>query len=189
MNTNDRDGCVTDSAAVMIAGRFNRIFGRSHRVRLIGGAIEPEYLPPTPKYSGSIRYRSNFAASALHEIAHWCIAGPGRRRLVDYGYWYQPPPRDPGAQRAFARVEAKVQALEAIFSQAAGLAFRVSIDDVENLLELESTFRDVVAREAVQWRQRGLPARAELFRRALGSVAASDRWPSSAAEPLQVING
>ena len=191
MSISNPERCGADTAAVIIAGQFNRIFARSHRVRLIGGAAEPEYLPAMPEHPGCIRYRSNFAASALHEIAHWCIAGPERRRLVDYGYWYRPPPRGPAAQRAFARVEARVQALEAIFSEAAGLAFRVSIDDVDNLLELESTFRDDVAREQARWRQRGLPPRAELFRRALaGTVAAGgSRWRPPAADQMQVVNG
>ena len=50
--------------------------------------------------------------SALHEVAHWCIASAGRRRCRDYGYWYIPPPRDATAQTEFFAVEARVQALE-----------------------------------------------------------------------------
>ncbi|GAM69307.1 transporting ATPase [Vibrio sp. JCM 19236] len=26
----------------------------------------------------------------MHEIAHWCVAGPKRRLLEDFGYWYEP---------------------------------------------------------------------------------------------------
>lgn len=154
-----------------IAGVFNSLFAQRYRVEMIGGAVDPDYLPPTPTTAGCIRYRSDYAHSAMHEAAHWCIAGPQRRRQVDYGYWYQAPPRDEQAQQAFAEVEARVQALEAIFTEAAGLLFRVSIDDVDNLLRFEADFTRAVEAQRLRWWQRGLPARAELFRVGLETLA------------------
>lgn len=154
-------------SAAEIAACFNRLFGQCHRVLMIGGGAEPEYLPATLTSPGYVRYRSDYAHSALHEAAHWCIAGARRRQQVDYGYWYQPPPRDESAQRAFARVEARVQALEAILTTAVGMVFQVSLDDVDNLLGFETDFTDSVCAERAAWLRRGLPPRAEKFRREL----------------------
>ncbi len=113
-----------------IAGCFNRGLGTLHQVRLIGGAAEPFYQPAAAGRPAIIRYTRDYAASALHELAHWCIAGADRRRRPDYGYWYRPPPRSISEQAAFFRVEVPVQALEARFCAAAGLPFRVSMDDL-----------------------------------------------------------
>jgi len=78
-----------------------------------------------------IRHREDFAASALHEIAHWCIAGRARRQLVDYGYWYRPPPCSEAEQQVFYAVEARTQALERIFAEGCGCEFRISPDNLE----------------------------------------------------------
>lgn len=113
-----------------IAGVFNRRLGRRHGVRLIGGASEPLYEPGSEGHCATIRYTRDYPASALHELAHWCIAGAARRQQIDYGYWYQPPPRTAQQQKAFSRAELPVQTLEARFARACGLRFRVSVDDV-----------------------------------------------------------
>jgi len=156
--------------AAGIAACFNHLFGQCYRVQMIGGGAEPEYLPPTATTPGYVRYRSDYAHSALHEAAHWCVAGSRRRQQVDYGYWYQPPPRDESAQRAFARVEARVQALEAILTAAAGMVFQVSLDDVDNLCSFEADFTEAVSTERARWWLRGLPPRAEKLRCALAQL-------------------
>lgn len=115
---------------IQIAGCFNRGLGRRYRVRLIGGAAEPVYEPASGNEYATIRYTHDYPASALHELAHWCIAGRERRTRPDYGYWYRPPPRSAAEQQAFCRAELPVQALEAQLSKASGLRFRVSVDDV-----------------------------------------------------------
>jgi len=158
-------------SAAEIASCFNRLFGSGYRVAMVGGGCEPEYLPATEITPGCIRYRSDYAHSALHEAAHWCIAGTRRRQQVDYGYWYQPPPRDECSQRSFERVEARVQALESILTAAAGMVFRVSLDDVDNLFTCEAEFAEAVRLEQAQWRNRGLPPRAETFRRGLEQLS------------------
>ena len=116
---------------VQIAGCFNRGLGRRHGVRLIGGAAEPLYEPGSEGGAAIIRYTRDYPASALHELAHWCIAGARRRELPDYGYWYRPPPRTDAEQSAFYRAELPVQALEARLAAAAGMPFRVSVDDLD----------------------------------------------------------
>jgi elongation factor P hydroxylase len=115
----------------VLAGRFNARLGRPMAVRLVGGAEEPLYLPPRGPRGAIIRYARDHAQSVLHELAHWCLAGAERRRLVDYGYWYEPPPRCAVRQARFFRAEAPVQALEMLFARACGLTFHFSTDDPE----------------------------------------------------------
>jgi len=112
-----------------IADRFNRSAGQRYRTVLVGGAAEPLYLPAAPGRCAEIHYTRDYAQSALHELAHWCIAGKARRTLVDYGYWYQPPPRDHAARDRFFAVESRVQGLELLFARVTGVRFHVSVDD------------------------------------------------------------
>ena len=112
-----------------IAWRFNAACSRSHGTVLIGGALEPLYLPAQGLRPAVIRYTRDYAQSALHELAHWCLAGPRRRSRVDYGYWYLPPPRSPLQQRRFEAVETPVQGLELILAVATGVRFHVSPDN------------------------------------------------------------
>jgi len=169
-----------------IAGCFNATLGRQHHVRLVGGAAEPLYLPGEGGFA-TIRYTRDYPASALHELAHWCIAGPQRRRLVDYGYWYVPPPRTPAFQAAFGRVEVPVQALEYRLSDACGLPFRVSVDDVDAPPDSGTGFAAAVQRAAgapessLPCRARALLAVLVDFRRRL-VVVPSPAGASSAAD-------
>lgn len=112
-----------------IAGRFNARFRRRADTVLVGGAEEPLYLPADHRRPAMIRYTRDYAQSALHELAHWCRACPARRRLVDYGLWYQPPPRSAADQARFYAVEVPVQALEMLLAAACGVIFHFSSDD------------------------------------------------------------
>ena len=150
-----------------IAQVFHACFQRDFRVKLEGGAAEPYYLPATcSDDSHTIYFREDFASSALHEIAHWCIAGAARRQQPDFGYWYEGD-RGPHQQREFERLEVRPQALEWIFSEASATPFRVSCDNFdEAALDIESFRRAVV--EAVRARlAEGLPPRAGKFVAAL----------------------
>jgi elongation factor P hydroxylase len=156
-----------------IAGCFNRHLGRRHGVRLVGGAAEPLYLPGQEGWS-VIRYTRDYAASALHELAHWCIAGAERRRRVDYGYWYAAPPRTPADQMAFVAAELPVQALESVLASACGVEFRVSVDDPHVPVEHADVFARDVAEYAATRTHRTMSARAmrlvavlKAFRKAL----------------------
>ena len=159
---------------VEIADCFNRTFAHSDHVVLVGGAQAPFYMPSPPPHRSIIRYRENFAASALHEVAHWCRAGRVRRQHPDFGYWYLPPPRDAEATAAFLDAEVPAQALESIFCAAAGLRFRVSLDDLDReLSEQRAWFANRVQERARQWLADGLPRRAARFEAALRALRAT----------------
>lgn len=148
---------------------FNDTFERFN-TRLTGGAQEPLYQPAAvPGGRHCLYYREDFFASALHEAAHWCIAGEARRAEVDFGYWYSPDDRDEQAQRAFESVEVKPQALEWFFSLACGYPFRVSLDNLslgQGALDA-SDFERRVLGQALQWQRTEPPARGAEFFRAL----------------------
>ncbi len=124
---------------------FTQSLGARYPVRLVGGFEEPLYLPATDDRAAEIRFRSDYPSSALHEVAHWCLAGEHRRALEDYGYWYEAD-RGATAQRAFESVEARPQALEWVFSRAVGCAFRVSADNLS--IGIEVQFREMIRAEA-----------------------------------------
>ena len=74
---------------------FNQLFEKEYNTRLESGGNEPIYLPAKSLNSTHrIIFTNDYFASALHEIAHWCIASKNRRLMQDYGYWYQPDGRD-----------------------------------------------------------------------------------------------
>lgn len=150
---------------------FNLTFTDSHGTVLVGGADEPLYQPGRDKAEHTVFYTRNYAASALHEAAHWCVAGPKRRLQEDYGYWYAPDGRTSEQQRQFEQVEVKPQALEWIFSRAADLEFSVSADNLTQELGASDGFKQAIAQQARAYITRGLPKRAGDFARALASAA------------------
>ena len=151
---------------------FRDCFFDAFQTRLEGGAPEPLYLPSSEPSAIPHRvvYREDFFASALHEVAHWCLAGAQRRCLEDYGYWYAADGRTKTQQIEFERVEAKPQAIEWIFSDACAFDFNLSADNLEGSLGPSSGFADAVRREKAAYLAGGLPPRAEAFRRSLVSA-------------------
>ena len=148
--------------AEQICETFNRCFAQFH-TKLVGGASEPLYEPDGP--IARVYFREDYASSALHEVAHWCIAGADRRQQPDYGYWYCDK-RDLKQRRNFETVEVKPQALEWIFSVAAGVDFRVSCDNFdESTLDMNGFSAEVHA-AVITWLD-DLPSRAEQFIHAL----------------------
>jgi elongation factor P hydroxylase len=147
---------------------------------MIGGAEEPLYLPGQTGQFAQLFYREDFVASALHEAAHWCIAGAQRRRQVDFGYAYEPPPRTGVAQSKFFAAELKTQALEWRFAEAAGLDFKASADNLALEVGKEvgkdvsmDAFTDklVRAQSSVEdWLTRTPGTRAQLFCQALQAL-------------------
>jgi elongation factor P hydroxylase len=130
---------------------FNTHFSGPFNTCLVGGADEPLYRPAQRSgESHVLSYRSDYFASALHEVAHWCIAGARRRELLDFGYWYAPEGRDLDQQRAFEAVES-LDNLE--------LASQQAIDSM--------AFQRAVLQQAKHWQASGLPERAGVFYRAL----------------------
>lgn len=102
-----------------------------HNTELVGGAAEPLYTPWQHNQAAKIYYTRDYFRSALHEVAHWCIAGPERREREDYGYWYAPEGRNAKQQQAFELVEVRPQALELLFCAAVGHDFYVSCDNFD----------------------------------------------------------
>ncbi len=146
---------------------FNAEFLATEHTQLCGGAAEPLYCPAFGAAPATIYFRLDYAASALHEVAHWCLAGRRRRQRVDYGYWYAPEGRDAAQQAEFFRVEAAPQALESVFCEALGVPFAPSVDNPCQPLPDLGPFLDALAAQRARWEQGALPPRAARFRTAL----------------------
>lgn len=147
---------------------FKQQFEVSEQTLLVRGDDEPIYLPKNPTQAcHHVIFAHGFFASAMHELAHWCIAGPQRRQLVDYGYWYEPDGRTVAQQMAFAKVEAKPQALEWIFNKACGRKFYISLDNLNANPGETLPFKQAVFAEIEHYRTMGLPKRALQWQQAL----------------------
>lgn len=166
------NNCCTASDIIAI---FNQTFALSERTILVAGGKEPVYYPAgaeeNPGSFHKIIFANDFVSSALHEIAHWCIAGKSRRQLVDYGYWYVPDGRTHEQQKLFTQVEIKPQALEWQFSVVCRVKFQLSMDNINaeqafTNSKLFDQFRRDVSAQALSYQQIGLPPRAEIFKKA-----------------------
>lgn len=141
---------------------FNQLFAEQENTRLLAGDDEPIYLPAdTDCEFNRVIFAHGFFASALHEIAHWCIAGQARRKLVDYGYWYEPDGRTAEKQLEFAQVEAKPQAMEWILAQACGYPFVISLDNLSGETVDITPFKQAVVEQVRQLQSKGVGPRAE----------------------------
>ncbi len=152
---------------------FNQTFLKSHNTLLVKGDDEPVYYPADDENPHHrIIFAHGFFSSALHEVSHWCIAGPQRLLLEDFGYWYQPDGRTVEQQAVFESVEVKPQALEWIFSKACGVKFRVSTDNLNGEWTDNSRFKRNVYAQVQQYLAEGcesLPERPRCFIRELAA--------------------
>ncbi|WP_281268920.1 elongation factor P hydroxylase [Alteromonas aestuariivivens] len=147
---------------------FDRLFSDTYHTRLVRGEEEPVYLPAKDGFGHHrIVFAHGYFASALHEIAHWCIAGEARRQLEDYGYWYCPDGRDACQQAEFEKVEVKPQAIEWAFTLAAGRSFRVSTDNLNGAEPDRDAFTNAVQQQLLSYLENGFPSRAAQFIQAL----------------------
>lgn len=152
----------------VLEGLFNDIFVPAMNTKLCGGAEEPIYLPASATGAlNEIHFTKDYISSALHEIAHWCVAGNARLGEVDYGYWYSPDGRSQAQQSEFERVEVKPQALEWIFSNGCGQRFSVSADNLALGMGPSLAFKIAIAEQAIKYCHFGLPRRAEQWLNAL----------------------
>jgi len=157
---------------------FKACFLRSFNTVLCGGANEPLYQPKQDENDvHRIFYRHDYFASALHEIAHWCIAGEARRQLLDFGYWYAEDGRSQQQQAEFEKVEIKPQAIEWAFSIACNKPFRVSIDNLLGDASNEEAFTRNVHQQLENYQQFGFPPRAQQF------IAALERFYCASGKP------
>ncbi len=143
---------------------FNRLFLPSYNTVLVAGDDEPIYLPADTEHAHHrVIFAHGFYASALHEISHWCVAGPERRLLEDFGYWYKPDGRTATEQAEFERVEVRPQAYEWIFNQAAGRRFHFSADNLSAGLGASEQFKQNVVDLVHQLLAEGLPPRVQML--------------------------
>ncbi|WP_159653579.1 elongation factor P hydroxylase [Vibrio atypicus] len=164
---------------------FNDTFLDEFNTKLELGGDEPIYLPAdenSPHHR--IIFARGFYASALHEIAHWCVAGPERRLLEDFGYWYEPDGRTAQVQAEFEKVEIRPQAYEWILANSAGFPFTVSCDNLNGDFEPDRlAFMAKVHSEVMGILGQGLPPRVKMLSDALRLFY---QTPELAAEQFEV---
>ena len=167
LDASDRDDRRLADA---IEKTFAQCFAQDYRTELVGGALEPLYEPASSAQPARLLYREDFPASALHEVAHWCVAGEARRQRVDFGYPYIAGPRSADQQATFFALELRTQSLEKQFAQAAGLDFLPSADNLQ--ADLNGFGGDIVAYEPqlLDWLARPAGARARRFIQGLEST-------------------
>jgi len=156
---------------------FNRLFKESENTILVKGDDEPIYLPANDVSPyNRVVFAHGYFTSALHEISHWCIAGKERRKLVDFGYWYEPDGRTIEQQQSFEKVEIKPQALEWIFSIAAGIRFNISADNLSGEPSpTASIFKQNVQKQSLAYLYGDVPQNAQTFIRELRSFYTGNR--------------
>lgn len=139
---------------------FNQLFKDDYNTILVKGGSEPIYLPAADEQPyHRIIFTHDFYASALHEIAHWCVAGEARRLLVDFGYWYKPDGRTAQEQAEFENVEVRPQAFEWLMSVAANKKFYFSADNLESNLVASQQFKQKVLSTVYKLLDNELPPR------------------------------
>ena len=151
-----------------LACLFENCFISDFNTVLVPGAVETEYLPAdetSPHHR--ILFTRDYFRSALHEISHWCVAGPQRRLLPDFGYWYAPDGRTAAQQQAFEQVEVRPQALEWLFCEAAGHRFSVSLDNLSGEPTDPLPFKRRVVAQVHTYLEQGVPGRPQRFIQAL----------------------
>lgn len=165
---------------------FDNLFASEFNTRLLGGVAEPVYIPAghsatqVTEDDGNnslpdicdyhrLYFREDYFSSALHESAHWCIAGAERRLQLDFGYWYNPDGRSSEQQQVFEQAETKPQALEWMFSLACDQRFRISADNLAANLGASEHFIQAVTSQAQCWCDSPMPSRGERFLNALAA--------------------
>ena len=147
---------------------FNQCFEQEYNTRLVKGGEEPIYIPANADCPyNAIYFARGFYSSALHEIAHWLVAGRERRKLEDFGYWYEPDGRSEQRQREFEQVEVKPQAIEWILAVAAGYRYFASSDNLNGNAGDTQPFKQAVYQQVKTYAEKGLPKRSETLRKAL----------------------
>lgn len=147
---------------------FYNCFAKDYNTRLVKGDNEPIYLPADEhKPYHTLCFAHGYFSSALHECAHWLIAGEARRKQVDFGYWYIPDGRNAEQQTLFQHLEVKPQALEWVLSKACGHKFHISIDNLHGEESDREYFAQAVFNQVRLYCMQGLSVRAHKFREAL----------------------
>ena len=162
-------GALCEAEAVQkLITLFNDLFIETYNTERVLGGGEPIYLPADDTHvHHRLIFAHGFFNSALHEIAHWCVAGSERRMSEDFGYWYEPDGRSLDQQKAFEKVEVAPQSIEWILAKSCGRRFRVSADNL-SLLEsgvqhYDKAFKNNIWKEVQRRFDEGLPERVKLL--------------------------
>lgn len=140
---------------------INQHYLNDYNTLLRGGFSEPFYQPARQNLSAQIQFSHDYFRSALHELAHWCVAGEQRRKLDDYGYWYAPDGRNQEQQELFFSCEVVPQAFEWALSLVCGVKFEVSVDNLSNTTSGAEQFKLAVYEKLKGYLKSGFPARTE----------------------------
>ena len=140
---------------------INQQYLNAYDTVLMGGFSEPFYQPTRENQPAQIQFTHDYFRSALHELAHWCVAGEERRKLADYGYWYAPDGRTQQQQELFFKCEVVPQAFEWALSLACGVKFEVSVDNLSNTTSGAEQFKQAVYKKLQSYLKNGFPERTE----------------------------
>ncbi len=143
-----------------LASNINKLLAKYNTV-LSPGADEPFYRAANDNNYATIFSNQDFFSSALHELAHWSLAGQDRRELDDFGYWYYPDGRTQEQQSEFFKVEVKPQALEWAYHLAANIPFQYSLDNLHNQVSIKQImdFKKGVYGQLKHYFESGFPDR------------------------------
>jgi elongation factor P hydroxylase len=144
---------------------INQQYLKNYQTELIGGFAEPFYLPETGGQKAQIQFTLDYFRSALHELAHWCVAGYARRQLPDYGYWYAPDGRSQQQQAVFFQCEVVPQAFEWALSLVCEIKFAVSVDNLNTETSGADRFAQAVHEKLEDYLANGFPLRLETLLR------------------------
>ena len=146
---------------------FNQTFYQSYNTKLVAGDHEPLYQPANEDHDfHQIIFAHQYFSSALHEIAHWLVAGEERRLKIDYGYWYEPDGRDQLKQAEFEKVEVAPQAIEWVLAVSCGFKFDVSSDNLSGIVINRLAFKKKVYTQVLNLLENGFSDRTEALLKA-----------------------
>ncbi|PKG40289.1 elongation factor P hydroxylase [Psychromonas sp. Urea-02u-13] len=149
---------------------FESTFLSDFNTQLVCGTDEPIYLPADNDVSyHRIIFAHGFYSSALHEVAHWLVAGEKRRLLEDYGYWYEPDGRSAAQQTEFEKVEIVPQAIEWAVALSCGFKFDVSADNLSGIEIDRLAFKHKVYQQVLSYLDNGFSLRTTQLINACGA--------------------
>ncbi|SGY86284.1 Putative cytoplasmic protein [Moritella viscosa] len=153
---------------------FNHTFLNEFNTQLVKGDDEPIYIPANTDFEQYVScdyhriiFAHGFFSSGMHEISHWLVAGLTRHQLVDFGYWYIADGRNAQQQAEFEKVEIVPQAIEWIICVAAGAKFRVSADNLSDIVIDRLAFQHKIHKQVQTYFEKGLSTRTQALVAAL----------------------
>lgn len=150
--------------------QLNNNYLNHYNTVIIGGFDEPFYQAATPNKPAEIQFSHDYIRSALHELAHWCVAGIDRRQLDDYGYWYAQDGRNQVQQNEFFKVEVKPQAIEWAFCLALDVPFEASVDNLASQVTGIESFQIDLKNQLNHYIQNGFPQRTQEVLKLLSNI-------------------